>query len=493
MLSKGQNGREQMEMVWLEDLVPKEHLLRKIEAAVSFEKIYEMVEELYSEDNGRPSVDPVVLVKMVLIQHLYGLPSLRRTASEVEVNMAYRWFLGYGLTEETPHFSTLSYNFKHRFTTETVDQIFAWILNEIAESGYLSPTAVFIDGTHIKANANNKKKIQEEVPVASKRYASELMKEVNSDREEHGKKPFDDNDNNNEPPSPSKPNKNTSKKKLARRNKMKTVTKSVTDPESGLFVKGDHKRQFAYEAHTACDKHGYILETVVTAGNVHDSVAFDDVYDKVTEKFPEVETIVADSAYKTPHICKKVFDDNRVLSTAYKRPMTMKGGHEWWKYVYDEYYDCIICPEYHTLTYSTTTRDGYREYKSNPEICRNCPTRELCTHSKDCVKVVQRHIWKDYEELADDVRYTPEYADLYKQRKETIERVFADAKEKHAMRYTPYRGLAQVSNWVRLKFAAMNLKKFAKRKWRDNHPSLLFAIFTIFIPNNAKTHIFAFA
>ena len=97
MLSKGQNGRDIMAMVWLEDLVPKDHLLRKIDAAVDFDKLYEMVEDLYSEDNGRPSIDPVVLVKMVLIQHLYGLPSLRRTASEVEVNMAYRWFLGYGL------------------------------------------------------------------------------------------------------------------------------------------------------------------------------------------------------------------------------------------------------------------------------------------------------------------------------------------------------------------------------------------------------------
>ncbi|MBM6978085.1 transposase, partial [Intestinimonas butyriciproducens] len=73
--------------------------------------------------------------------------------------------------------------------------------------------------------------------------------------------------------------------------------------------------------------------------------------------------------------------------------------------------------------------------------------RHLCTHSKDCVKTVQRHIWKDYEDLADDVRYTPKYQKLYKRRKETIERVFADAKEKHAMRYTQYRGLAQVSNW----------------------------------------------
>ena len=304
-----------------------------------------------------------------------------------------------------------------------------------------------------KANANTKKQVKEQIPAAAKHYAKELMEEVNADREVHGKKPFDD-DNDDDPPAPAKKRKdNTSKKKLARRKKEKnrTVTKSVTDPDSGLFVKGEHKKQFAYEAHTACDKNGFVLETVVTPGNVHDSVAFDEVYDKVTENFPQAETIVADAAYKTPHICKKVFDDGRVLSTAYKRPQTMKGGHEWWKYVYDEFYDCVICPEYQPLKYSTTNRDGYREYKSDPKKCANCPTRELCTHSKDCVKTVQRHIWKDYEELADDARYTPACQELYRKRKETIERVFADAKEKHAMRYTQYRGLTQVTNWVKLK------------------------------------------
>ena len=468
-------GRGQVEIVEIEELVPKEHLLRKIDAAVDFTPIYGMVEELYSEGNGRPSIDPVVLVKMTLIQHLYGLQSLRRTASEVSVNVAYRWFLGYGLREETPHFSTISYNFRHRFAKDTADRIFGWILNEIADAGYLTPSAVFIDGTHIKASANNNKKIKEEIPAAAKRYAEELMKEVNEDRAAHGKKPFDDDDGTTLT-KPMGPSKNTSKKKLARRKKAekeakkKTVTKSTTDPDCGMFVKGDHKRQFAYEAHTACDKNGYVLATVVTAGNVHDSIAFDDVYDEVTERFPEVETIVADSAYKTPHICKRVFDDKRVLSTAYKRPMTMKGGHEWWKYVYDEYNDWIICPEYHELRYSTTDREGYRIYKSDPNVCANCPTRELCTHAKDCVKTVTRHIWRDYEELADDARYTPEYIDLYKRRKETIERVFADAKEKHGMRYTNYRGLASVTNWVKLKFAAMNLKKYALRKWKRDHP-----------------------
>lgn len=67
----------------------------------------------------------------------------------------------------------------------------------------------------------------------------------------------------------------------------------------------------------------------VTPGNVHDSVAFDDIYDQVVEQFPDVRAFVADGAYKMPHICKKVFKDDRVLSTAYKRPMTMRGEHEW--------------------------------------------------------------------------------------------------------------------------------------------------------------------
>ncbi len=251
---------------------------------------------------------------------------------------------------------------------------------------YLSPRAVFIDGTHIKANANTKKQVKEQIPAAARHYAKELMEEVNAAREAHGRKPFDD--DNDHPTSPRKPKDSTSPKKLARRKKEKkrTVTKSVTDPDCGLFVKGEHKKQFAYEAHTACGRNGFVLETVVTPGNVHDSVAFDEVYDKVTKKFPQAETIVADAAYKTPHICKKAFNGGSTLSTACKRPQTMKGGREWWKYVYDEFYDCVICPEYQPLKSSTANRDGYRVYKSNPNICAACQTRDLCTHSKNCVK-----------------------------------------------------------------------------------------------------------
>ena len=104
---------------------------------------------------------------------------------------------------------------------------------------------------------------------------------------------------------------------------------------------------------------------------------------------------------------------------------------------------------------------------------------QICTKSKDCVKTVTRHIWKDYEELADDARYTPIYQRMYKARKETIERVFADAKEQRGLRYTRYTGLAQVTNWVKLKFAAMNLKKYAKWVWRDTYPDCFFCIISL--------------
>ena len=127
------------------------------------------------------------------------------------------------------------------------------------------------------------------------------------------------------------------------------------------------------------------------------------------------------------------------------------------------------------LHYATTNREGYREYRSRSYICQNCPTLHKCTHSQNCEKVVKQHVWNDYIELAEDARYTPFYKELYQKRKEKIERVFADAKEKHAMRYTPFLGLTQVTNWVRLKFAAMNLKKLAR--WLARHRPSLFTFF----------------
>jgi len=219
------------------------------------------------------------------------------------------------------------------------------------------------------------------------------------------------------------------------------------------------------------------IDVTVNPGNVHDSVAFDGLYDRMTAHFPQIESVVMDAGYKTPWICKKVTDDGRIPVLPYKRPMGKEGFFRPYDYVYDEYYNCVICPENQVLKFSTITREGFREFKSNPDICKNCPSRAKCTENRKCEKTAVKHIWSDYLELAEDIRHTPKYRKLYEKRKETIERVFADAKEKYGMRYTLLRGLTQVTNWVRLKFAAMNLKKFAIRRWNNGGDLRFYFVF----------------
>ena len=320
MLQKETLKRQVIELLCTDMLVPPEHLLRRIDAALDFTHIYDLVEDLYCEDNGRPSCDPVVLFKLVLIQHLFGIRSLRQTLRDVEVNVAYRWFLGYTMSQTLPHFATVSYAFRHRFTEEVIEKVFRWVLYEIERAGYLSPEVVFIDGTHIKANANLKKHVKNSIPKAAKQYQEQLLEEVNADREAHGKKPFSkDDDDKPKPP------------------EEKTIIESTTDPESGVFHKGEHKKCFAYEAHTMCEKHGYILEVEVTPGNMHDSVVFDTVFERAVEHYPEIEVVTADAGYKTPWICKQIIDSGRLPSLPYKRPMTKKDNLPWYEYVYDEY------------------------------------------------------------------------------------------------------------------------------------------------------------
>ena len=168
-----------------------------------------------------------------------------------------------------------------------------------------------------------------------------------------------------------------------------------------------------------------------------------------------------DAGYKTPAITRQILKDERIPVLPYKRPMTKEGFFKKYEYAYDEYYDCFVCPANQVLRYTTTNKEGYREYKSKGEICKNCSYLSQCTASKNHVKVVNRHIWENYIEESEEIRHTPKYKEIYKLRSQTIERVFADAKEKHNMRYTQYRGIQKMEMELNLLFASMNLKKLA--------------------------------
>ena len=457
------DARREAIIVDLEALVPQDHLLRKIEKVMDYEWLYERLAPYYCHDNGRPGTDPVVLIKMVLIQHLFGIPSLRQTHQRIQDTLSYRWFLGYGLLDEIPHFATVSYAFCKRFPEELTQEIFEHILNKALNNRMVDPSVIFIDGTHIKASANKKKFQKEQVAKAAKVYSGQLRREVNAEREKLGKKPIED-DHDDDDPTPPTGGGTTEK------------TVSTTDPDSGMFVKGEHERQFAYEAHTACDSRGFVLGVEVTAGNVHDSVAWDKVYEDVTHKH-EVQFVTMDAGYKTPWIAKKIFDDGKVPILPYTRYKGDQERYKPWQYKYDPVNDSYICPRGGILRHTTTDRDGKRTYRSAPKACVNCPCKAKCGANEKGQKLYTTHIWQEYLDLVEQIRKTERAKKIYAQRKETIERVFADAKEKHAMRYTHHRGLAAVTRWVRLKYAAMNLKKLANWSWNNSFISqILFVV-----------------
>lgn len=124
MMSSNQSSEmNQILFVSTEQLVPKGHLLRKVADLVDFNFVYDLCKDLYSEEEGRPSIDPVILVKLALIQKLFGIRSMRKTISEVEVNVAYRWFLGYTILDPILHFGTFSKNYVRRFKESEVFRV----------------------------------------------------------------------------------------------------------------------------------------------------------------------------------------------------------------------------------------------------------------------------------------------------------------------------------------------------------------------------------
>ena len=454
MTQNADKKREQVQMFCMDDMVPENHLLRIIDKAINWNFIYELVESKYSQETGRPSMDPVMLIKIPFIQYLYGIRSMRQTIREIEVNVAYRWFLGLSMLDKVPHFSTFGKNYSRRFKdTDLFEQIFSRILEECYKFKLVDPSEVFVDATHVKARANNKKMQKRIAHEEALFYEEMLKKEINEDREAHEKKPLkdkdDDKDDNDNTPSSG----NGSSKE-------KVIKASTSDPESGWFHKGEHKSVFAYAVETACDKNGWILGYTVHPGNLHDSRTFKSLYDKI--KNIGIETLIADAGYKTPAIAKLLLDDGIKPLFPYKRPMTKEGFFRKYEYVYDEYLDSYICPNDQLLTYRTTNRDGYREYKSCGTACASCPYLSQCTESKDHVKVVTRHIWESYMEMCEDIRHTLGMKELYSKRKETIERIFGTAKENHGLRYTQMFGKARMEMKIGLTFACMNLKKLAK-------------------------------
>lgn len=246
-------------------------------------------------------------------------------------------------------------------------------------------------------------------------------------------------------------------------NGTKEIKVSTTDPESGYMIRDGKPEGFFYLDHRTVDlKYNLITDVHVTPGNVHDSVPYLSRLDRQRERFGfKVEAVALDSGYLTTPICRGLQQRKIFAVIAHRRFHPKQGLFAKWKFTYDAESNTYICPEKHQLTYRTTDRKGYRQYASDPEHCKTCPMLAQCTHSRNHRKVLTRHVWEDSKDWVRNNRLSRDGKQLYRKRKETIERSFADAKELHGFRYCRLRGLSNVTEQALMTATVQNMKKMA--------------------------------
>jgi transposase len=152
MLIKADKKQIKLHVVTLEELVPQDHFLRKLDKLIDFSFIYKDVEHLYSQV-GRPAIDPVILVKSLLLGFIYNIDSERKLEKEIQVNLAFKWFLGIDLDERAPDHSTISQTRIRKFnSTNLFENLFIEVVKRCIDANLVDGTLILTDSTHVKAH-----------------------------------------------------------------------------------------------------------------------------------------------------------------------------------------------------------------------------------------------------------------------------------------------------------------------------------------------------
>ncbi len=440
MLNRNENRQMKMHFVTLEELMPQKHFLRDLDKAIDFNFVYDKVEHLYS-NTGRPSVDPVVLVKMLLIGYLYGIESERKLEQEIQVNIA----LGIEFDEPVPDHSTISQLRRRKFDGSTLFQdIFDEIVHKCMEEGLVSGKLLLTDSTHIRANADNSKREIIEVPDTP----SEYMQKLDREAYETG----------------------LIKEPVTYPEKTKEVNKSTTDPESGLLNRPGKPNAFCYLNHQTCDAdNGIITDVFVTPGNTADTVPHLSRIEHQIEKFRfDTKAICADAGYDSAEIYEAM---SRVGIKSYI-PVGGTGTEKksvYGKYIdntefaYDDESDTYICPNQKVLIYRSYVKGrGYKRYCAKSSDCKVCPLREKCIGYARTSKMIERHLYTEALQKQKENINTPEYFSAMRLRKIWCEGNFSHQKEQHNLRRTVKRGIEKVTEQCLLSACALNLKRLVK-------------------------------
>ncbi len=453
MMTERNGVQLKLHSVTIEDLVPQDHMLRKIEAAVDFSFIYDEVRDLYCADNGRKSIDPVILMKYLLVGYLYGIMSERLIEQEIKVNMAYRWFLGLDIDERVPDHSTISQNRRRRFNGANVyRRIFERIVRICIDKGLADGRIILTDSTHVKANASAKANIKVFAERETSAYMERLDEYEAAERERL------------EAAGAIKPQRAGGIK--APKSVEKTI--NTTDPEAGMLCRRGKPEGMHYLDHQSVDaKNGIIVDAAVTPGNRNDSEPYLNRIKYMREQLGlDIQKAGADSAYGTSLIYQSMEDMGIELHTpGATGGATYKVEFRREDFEYNVQGDCFVCPMGKQLTLRSLERESFnicRIYRADRKDCKVCPMLSRCVSDSHRSRAIRMNIFEDAVKRQREKDDTPIHKHILNLRQIWCEGSFAAQKWKHNLRRLFRRGLEAAEDHCLLSATALNLKRMVK-------------------------------
>jgi len=431
----------------LEDQIPETHLLRLIEKHISFAFVREQLKDRYSE-TGRPSIDPELLLRILLIGYLYGISSERKLVEELRMHLAWRWFTGLGFDQEIPHHSTFSKNRHGRFRESKIfEQLFEEIVRQCVAVGLVRGENLSVDGSFVEANAAKESRIPREQLVEAaqvnhtvRQYMAELEQQNPVEEPAHQQDRV-----------------------------------STTDPDSTYATKGGTPARLGYYDNYLVDNHSCVIVGVqATAARMsQETVAAQEMIARFLQWQGRAPVSVgADATYGNGEFVQWLLDRGitpymRTRDSALRKKSPFYGPE---RFTYQPESNSYRCPAGEQLNYvGLNVRNRAHAYIGSRKRCGACSLKTQCTSGQ--YKYLAIHMHETARQRARELANTPGFASAQRARKK-VEALFAELKNQIGLRRLRLRRLKFVREQFFLAAAAQNIKRLVRFLSQPTTPAL---------------------
>jgi transposase len=449
LIMMGQHDRSEALFYYfrLEDQVPETHLLRLIEKHISFTFVREKLKDSYS-DTGRPSIDPELLLRILLIGYLYGITSERKLVEELRMHLAWRWFTGLGFDQEIPHHSTFSKNRHGRFQeSKLFEDLFEQIVRQCVEVGLVKGEDLSVDGSFVEANAAKESRIPRE-QLAEAAQVNQTVRQYLVELEQQ----------------------NPTEEPVHRQDQV-----STTDPDSTYATKGGTPARLGYYDNYLVDNHSCVIVGVqATAARMsQETVAAQDMLTRFAQwQGRKPESVAADTTYGNGEFLQWLADRSitpymRTRDSIHRKNSPFYGPE---RFTYQPESNSYRCPAGEQLNYvGLNVRNRAHAYIGSGKRCGACSQKAQCTSGR--YKYLAIHMDEAARQRARELVNTPEFARAQRERKK-VEALFAELKNQIGLRRLRLRRLKFVREQFFLAAVAQNIKRLVRFLSQPTTPAM---------------------